>query len=105
MSQVRVDETKHSGFLSFTPLGVVTASPDTLTLPRHSWTSDPAVLCVNHERVYRFGREVRLSYCNEFVARLSRCLLAWSDAETDTLARYPWYKKYKTRAVVMSIPL
>ena len=55
--QVHVDETNSKGI--FTQLGVVTASPDTFTLPRVSWDPNPAVVCVCYVGVYRFGQKVR----------------------------------------------
>ena len=55
--QVHVDETDSKG--SYIQLGVVTASPNTFTLPRDSWDLNSAVVCVFDDGVRRFGQEVR----------------------------------------------
>ena len=57
MTQVQIDKTsgKKGGDIQ---LGVLTDSPDTLTLPRDSWISSPAVLCVVASGVLRFGHMV-----------------------------------------------
>ena len=50
-------------------MGVVTSSPDTVTLPPHFLRPLPDVLCVGPLERYVFGQEVR--------AYLDGCLLAW----------------------------
>ena len=55
--QVHIDETDNMH--DYTVLGVVTASPDTFTLPHDSLVPNPAVVTVWPDGVYRFGQMVR----------------------------------------------
>ena len=57
MPQVHIDETDNVD--DYTVLGVVTASPDTFTLPGSFLVPNPAVVSVWPYGVFRFGQEVR----------------------------------------------
>ena len=57
MPQVHIDETDNR--YNYAVLGVVTASPDTFTLPRSSLVPDPAVVSVWPGGVFHFGQMVR----------------------------------------------
>ena len=55
--QVYIDETDNR--YDYTGLGVVTANPDTFTLPRRTLFPNPAFVSVWADGVCRFGQMVR----------------------------------------------
>ena len=72
MTQVHIDEINTT--YDYNPLGVVTASPDTFFLPTDFMTPDPAVLCVCHNELWRFGQLV--SFDIVMCLSVDGCLLA-----------------------------
>ena len=64
--QVRIDERNTCYWRGATWLGVVTSSPDTVSLPQHFRRPPPYVLCVGPFVRFVFGQEVR-----------AWCLLNW----------------------------